>query len=35
MVLARLDQAGIATDPNEGGFVARDPWENALKVVSR
>jgi catechol 2,3-dioxygenase len=34
-VLARLDQAGIATDPNEGGFVARDPWENALKVVSR
>ncbi len=27
---ARLDAAGLPADAAEGGFVTRDPWENAV-----
>lgn len=30
----RLDDAGLALEPVEGGFRIRDPWEIALEVVS-
>jgi catechol 2,3-dioxygenase len=32
---SRLDQAGIPTQDVERGFIARDPWEIALRVVER
>ncbi len=34
-VRARLERAGHATDPVEGGFVAHDPWDIAVRVVAR
>ena len=33
-VRARIDAAGRPTTDVDGGFEARDPWENALRVTS-
>jgi catechol 2,3-dioxygenase len=34
-VRARIEGAGIATEPVDGGFVVRDPWNVAVAIVSR
>ena len=33
-VRARVEEAGSATEPVDGGFVVRDPWQIAVAVVS-
>jgi catechol 2,3-dioxygenase len=33
-VRARVDAAGIATEPAERGFVVRDPWRTAVRIVT-
>jgi catechol 2,3-dioxygenase len=34
-VRARIEAAGIATEPVDGGFVVRDPWNIPVAIVSR
>jgi catechol 2,3-dioxygenase len=34
-VRSRLDHEGVPTQDLEGGFATKDPWEIALRVVSR
>jgi catechol 2,3-dioxygenase len=33
-VRARVDAAGLGAEPVDGGFVSRDPWENAVVFAS-
>ena len=32
-VRPRLGRGGVQVEPDDGGFVVRDPWETALRVV--
>ena len=32
-VLARVEAAGIGTEPVDGGFLVRDPWQTAVRIV--
>jgi catechol 2,3-dioxygenase len=32
--LARVERAGIAAEPFDGGFLVRDPWGTAVAIVS-
>jgi catechol 2,3-dioxygenase len=34
-VRSRVAAAGVATEPVEGGFVVRDPWQTAVAFVER
>ena len=33
-VRARVEAAGLPTEPTDGGFVVRDPWQTAVAIVA-